>query len=75
MRNLTSPHIVLTICSYLFGFHRNLSEATLNILIIRIKCSTNILSDASCLFFSFCDGDNFPLFGFFVGVLIDGSPS
>lgn len=75
MRNLTSPHIVIIICSYLRGFNRNLSEATLNILTKRIKCSTKIRSDANSLFFSICDGVNSAFLGFFVGVLIDGSPS
>ncbi len=59
--------------------------SSLNILTIRIRCSTNIHSSASSLFFSFCDGVNSPFFaksagqkilsgrlrGFFVGILID----
>lgn len=65
--NLTSPHIVIIICSYLLIFHLNLSEAILNILITRIKCSTKIRSDASCLFCSFCEGVNSPFFAKFAG--------
>lgn len=42
IRSLTSPHIVIIICSYLFEFSLNLSEATLNIFNTRIKCSTEI---------------------------------
>ncbi|BAY50423.1 hypothetical protein SAMD00079811_80520 (plasmid) [Scytonema sp. HK-05] len=73
-RCLTSPDIVIIICSYFDGFNLNLSEATLNIFNKRIKCSTNIRSDAISLFFSFWNLLNSPFFDFFVGVLIDGSP-
>ncbi len=71
---LTSPHLVI-ICTYLIGFNLNLSDAILNILITLIKCLTNIPSDASYLFFCFCDRVNSRFWGFFVGVLIDGCPS
>lgn len=74
IRSLTSPHIVIIICSYLLEFSLNLSEATLNIFNTRIKCSTKIRDDAISLFFDFWSGVNSPFFGFFVGVLIDGSP-
>jgi len=40
--SLTIPHIVIIICSYFQEFNLNLSEAILNILTTRIKCSTNI---------------------------------
>ncbi|BAZ22946.1 hypothetical protein NIES4073_38340 [Kalymmatonema gypsitolerans NIES-4073] len=75
IRNLTSPQIVMITCLYLRGFNRNLSEATRNIFTKRIKCSTKIRYDARSLFFSFCSRLNSCFFGFFVGVLIDGSPS
>ena len=42
-RNLTNPEIVKITCSYFWVLSRNLSEATLNILIRRIICSTKIL--------------------------------
>jgi len=42
IRSLTIPHIVIIICSYFREFNLNLSEAILNILTTRIKCSTNI---------------------------------
>lgn len=61
--NLTSPQIVIITCSYLCGFNLNLSEATLNILTKRIKCSTNILDEAISLFWNFCDFVNSPYVG------------
>ncbi len=72
--SLTNPHIVIIICSYLPSFSLNLSEATRNIFNTRIKCSTKILFEAIFLFFDFWSEVNSPFFGFFVGVLIDGSP-
>ena len=88
IRNLTSPHIVIIIVSYLLGFNLNLSDATRLIFNTRIKCSTNILSEASSLFLFFCDSVSSPFFakssgqkllsgelrGFFVGVFMNGSP-
>jgi hypothetical protein len=53
IRNLTSPYIVIIICLYLDGFNLNLSEATLNILTTRIKCSTKIRFEAISLLFDF----------------------
>ena len=74
-KSADSPHIVIMICSYLRGFNLNLSEATLNILTTRIKCSTKIRNDASSLFRSFCYEVSSAFLGFFLGVLIDDSPS
>jgi hypothetical protein len=74
IRNLTSPQIVIIICSYLREFNLNLSWATLNIFTKRIKCSTKIRSDANSLFFCFYLIVNSLFLGFFLGVLMDSPP-
>jgi len=47
IRTLTSPQMLKITCSYLWRARRNLSLATLNILIRPIRCSTPIREDNS----------------------------
>jgi len=67
IRSLTTPHIVIIICSYLLGFNLNLSEATLNIL----RHESNVRQKfwlKPFFFFQFFSGVNSPFLGFFVSL-------
>jgi len=65
IRTLTSPQMLKITCSYLWRARRNLSLATLNILIRPIRCSTPILRRQFFVFL-FLEFGNFGFLSFLV---------